>query len=50
MTICVPAYNEAAGIKTTLEGLISKFREAEIIVVDDGSTDGTEKKGSLKDE
>lgn len=41
LTICVPAYNEAAGIKTTLEGLISKFREAEIIVVDDGSTDET---------
>jgi len=41
LTICVPAYNEASGIKTTLEGLISKFQSAEIIVVDDGSTDET---------
>jgi len=41
LTICVAAYNEAPGIKTTLEELRSHFREAEIIVVDDGSTDDT---------
>jgi glycosyltransferase involved in cell wall biosynthesis len=41
LTICVPAYNEAAGIKNTLEGLREKFRDAEIIVVNDGSTDET---------
>jgi glycosyltransferase involved in cell wall biosynthesis len=41
LTICVPAYNEAAGIKNTLEGLRAKFQDAEIILVDDGSTDGT---------
>ena len=41
LTICIPAYNEAAGIKTTLEGLRAKFQEAEIVVVDDGSTDET---------
>ncbi len=41
LTICVPAYNEAAGIKNTLEGLRAKFQDSEIIVVDDGSTDET---------
>ena len=41
LTICVPAYNEASEIKNTLEGLREKFRAAEIIVVDDGSTDET---------
>ncbi len=41
LTICVPAYNEALGIKIMLEELRSRFREAEIIVVDDGSTDDT---------
>ena len=41
LTICVPAYNEAEGIKNTLEGLRENFRDAEIIVVDDGSTDET---------
>ena len=41
LTICIPAYNEAAGVKTTLMGLREKFDEAEIILVDDGSTDET---------
>ncbi len=41
LTICVPAYNEAAGIKTALEGLKARFLDAEIVVVDDGSTDKT---------
>lgn len=41
LTICIPAYNEAAGIKATLEGLKAKFLDAEIIVVDDGSVDET---------
>jgi glycosyltransferase involved in cell wall biosynthesis len=41
LTICVPAYNEASGVKTTLVGLRAKFDEAEIILVDDGSTDET---------
>jgi glycosyltransferase involved in cell wall biosynthesis len=41
LTICVPAYNEAAGIKNTLEGLKAKFLDAEIVVVNDGSTDET---------
>jgi glycosyltransferase involved in cell wall biosynthesis len=41
LTICVPAYNEVEGIKAALEGLRAKFQGAEIIVVDDGSTDET---------
>lgn len=41
LSIVVPAYNEAAGIGGVLDGLTAAFREAEIIVVDDGSADGT---------
>ncbi len=41
VTICIPAYNETAAIRPTLEGLRSRFPRAEIIVVDDGSTDDT---------
>lgn len=41
LTICVAAYNEANVIGKTLQGLRSHFPEAELIVVDDGSTDGT---------
>lgn len=41
LTICIPAYNEATGVKATLEGLRAKFDDAEIILVDDGSTDET---------
>ncbi len=41
LSIVVPAYNEAGGIGRTLEGLREAFPQAEIIVVDDGSSDGT---------
>lgn len=41
LTICVPAYNEEEAISATLVGLRESFPEAEIIVVDDGSTDKT---------
>ena len=38
----IPAYNEADDIITTLEcALAQRLRPREIIVVDDGSTDGT---------
>lgn len=40
-TIIIPAYNEALRIKPTLDEVIQDFPTAEIIVVDDGSTDGT---------
>ena len=36
LTICIPAYNEAAAVKVTLEKLRAKFDDAEIILVDDG--------------
>ncbi|MEI7835432.1 MAG: glycosyltransferase family 2 protein [Planctomycetota bacterium] len=41
LTVCVPAYNEAGAIRATLEGLRARFPEAQIVVVDDASTDGT---------
>jgi dolichyl-phosphate beta-glucosyltransferase len=46
ISVVVPAYNEAARIPGTLERIGTYLREhftrSEIIVVDDGSTDGTE--------
>ena len=46
VTIIVPAYNEAEGIGQVLDTIITCMREAgmeyELIVIDDGSTDGTE--------
>jgi glycosyltransferase involved in cell wall biosynthesis len=41
LSICIPAFNEAPGVKKTLEELRSSYPEAEIILVDDGSTDDT---------
>lgn len=41
-SIVVPAYNAAATIAETLDSLLAqRFEDFEIIVVDDGSTDGT---------
>lgn len=42
ITAIVPAYNEADRIRGVLDVLVSHPRLAEIIVVDDGSTDETE--------
>jgi glycosyltransferase involved in cell wall biosynthesis len=42
LTICVPVYNEATAITAVLRDLRGRFAEAQIIVVDDGSTDGTQ--------
>nr|WP_083977744.1 bifunctional polysaccharide deacetylase/glycosyltransferase family 2 protein [Herbidospora sakaeratensis] len=43
VSVIVPAYNEAAGIEATVRSLVATGYpgEVEIIVVDDGSTDGT---------
>lgn len=41
LSIVLPAKNEAEGLRRTLPGLRQRFPEAEILVVDDGSTDAT---------
>ncbi len=41
VSVVIPAFNEQAGIAVTLEALTSSMPGAEIIVVDDGSSDGT---------
>lgn len=41
LSIILPAKNEAEGLRRTLPALRERFPEAELIVVDDGSTDDT---------
>jgi Glycosyltransferases involved in cell wall biogenesis len=41
LSIILPAKNEAEGLKTFLPRLRKQYRDAEIIVVNDGSTDNT---------
>ena len=42
VTVGVPVFNEAAGIEATLRSILaSRYRPLHVIVVDDGSTDGT---------
>jgi len=41
VSVIIPAFNEVGGISPTLEQLLLALPGAEIIVVDDGSTDGT---------
>ena len=40
-TVIVPAYNERAGIEASVRSLVASNHPVEVIVVDDGSTDGT---------
>lgn len=41
VSVIVPAYNESAGIEAAVRSLAASDHPVEIIVVDDGSTDGT---------
>ncbi len=41
ISVILPAKNEAEGLRRTLPGLRDLLRDAEVIVVDDGSTDET---------
>lgn len=41
LTIVIPAFNECKAIAKTVSELKARFPKAEIIVVDDGSSDGT---------
>ena len=41
LSIILPAKNEAKGLQKLLPELRSKFPDAEILVVNDGSTDNT---------
>ncbi|MFC0489173.1 bifunctional polysaccharide deacetylase/glycosyltransferase family 2 protein [Sinomonas atrocyanea] len=41
VTVIVPAYNESAGIEAAVRSIAASEHPVEIIVVDDGSTDGT---------
>jgi glycosyltransferase involved in cell wall biosynthesis len=41
LSVVIPAYNEGAGIARTVSDLVAACPDAEVIVVDDGSTDAT---------
>ncbi|HEX5405245.1 MAG TPA: glycosyltransferase [Pseudonocardiaceae bacterium] len=41
VSVIVPAYNESANIEATLRSILAGTHPVEVIVVDDGSTDGT---------
>ncbi|CAG7646099.1 bifunctional polysaccharide deacetylase/glycosyltransferase family 2 protein [Actinacidiphila bryophytorum] len=41
VTVIVPAYNESAGIEAAVRSLLASDHPVEVVVVDDGSTDGT---------
>ncbi len=42
VTVLVPAYNEAVGIERAVRALVaSDYPDLEVVVIDDGSTDGT---------
>src|SRR5205807_2187147 len=40
--VCTPTYNEGGSIGALLDGLLASPRPFDIVVVDDGSTDGTQ--------
>jgi len=43
VSVCVPTYNRKDYLKQTLESVFAQtYKDYEIVIVDDGSTDGTE--------
>src|SRR5689334_7452709 len=40
--VCTPTFNEGGSIGLLLDGLLASHRPFDILVVDDGSTDGTQ--------
>jgi glycosyltransferase involved in cell wall biosynthesis len=40
--VCTPTYNEGGSIGALLDGLLASSRPFDIVIVDDGSTDGTQ--------
>ena len=43
VSICIPTYNRKDYLKETLDSIVAQtYKDSEIIVLDDGSTDGTE--------
>lgn len=49
LSIVVPAYNEAGAIKSVVKSLREEFPDCDILVVDDGSSDGTSEAASEVD-
>jgi len=41
ISIVIPAKNEVEGLRLIIPELIKRYQEAEILIIDDGSTDGT---------
>ena len=41
VTVIVPAYNEIKNIEATVRSILANDHPLEVLVVDDGSTDGT---------
>ena len=48
VSIAVLAYNEAEAISDVLDVLVEKYPDYELLVIDDGSTDGTREIATLK--
>jgi len=47
LAVCIPAYNEEGAIQGVLQDLLAAFPQAQVIVVDDGSSDRTAERAAL---